>query len=42
MGLGRYTVHGLRSSFRDWVSEETDFARDLAEAALAHLVAEAG
>lgn len=38
MGLGQYTVHGLRSSFRDWVSEETDFARDLAEVALAHLV----
>ncbi|KNY20400.1 site-specific integrase [Methylobacterium sp. ARG-1] len=33
-----YTVHGFRSSFRDWVTEETDFAGDLAEAALAHLV----
>jgi integrase len=32
------TVHGLRSSFRDWVSEETDFAREIAEAALAHTV----
>lgn len=32
-----YTVHGFRSSFRDWVTEETDFAGDLAEAALAHL-----
>jgi integrase len=36
--LGRtdITVHGFRSSFRDWVSEETDFPRELAEQALAH------
>ncbi|MEG9524290.1 MAG: integrase arm-type DNA-binding domain-containing protein [Hyphomicrobiales bacterium] len=33
-----YTVHGFRSSFRDWVTEETDFPGELAEAALAHLV----
>ena len=32
------TVHGFRSSFRDWVGEETDFAREVAEAALAHVV----
>ncbi|WP_455269296.1 tyrosine-type recombinase/integrase [Rhizobium herbae] len=32
------TVHGFRSSFRDWVGEETDFARETAEAALAHNV----
>jgi integrase len=32
------TVHGFRSSFRDWVSETTDFAGELAEAALAHAV----
>ncbi len=31
------TVHGFRSSFRDWVSEETDFSSDVAEAALAHV-----
>ena len=31
------TVHGFRSSFRDWCGEETDFARELAEAALAHI-----
>lgn len=31
------TAHGFRSSFRDWVTEETDFAGDIAEAALAHL-----
>ena len=33
------TVHGFRSSFRDWVSEDTQFSGDLAEAALAHAVA---
>ena len=25
------TAHGLRSTFRDWVGEETDFAGELAE-----------
>ena len=38
MGLGAYTVHGFRSCFRDWVAEETDFQREVAEAALAHIV----
>ncbi len=33
-----YTVHGFRSSFRDWAGEQTNFARDLAEAALAHVL----
>ncbi len=32
------TTHGFRSTFRDWVDSETDYAGDLAEAALAHLV----
>jgi integrase len=32
------TVHGFRSSFRDWSGERTAFPRDVAEAALAHLV----
>jgi integrase len=32
------TVHGFRSSFRDWCGEETDHPRELAEAALAHAV----
>ena len=36
-----YTVHGFRSSFRDWVGEETDFPREIAEAALAHQVGNA-
>jgi integrase len=33
-----YTVHGFRSAFRDWVSEETNHPSDVAEAALAHMV----
>jgi integrase len=32
------TVHGFRSSFRDWAGEETDAPREIAEAALAHTV----
>lgn len=36
-----YTVHGFRSSFRDWVGEETEFPREVAEAALAHQVGNA-
>jgi hypothetical protein len=35
------TVHGFRSTFRDWVSDRTDFPRDLAESALAHVVGDA-
>jgi integrase len=32
------TVHGFRSAFRDWAGESTAFPREIAEAALAHLV----
>lgn len=32
------TVHGFRSSFRDWISEATDYGFDLGEIALAHKV----
>ena len=35
---GAVTVHGFRSSFRDWAGEETSFPREIAEAALAHVV----
>jgi integrase len=38
MKIENATPHGFRSSFRDWVSEETDFPREIAEAALAHVV----
>jgi integrase len=33
-----FTVHGFRSSFRDWCGEVTSFPREVAEAALAHVV----
>lgn len=32
------TVHGFRSSFRDWAGDETSFPTDVIEAALAHSV----
>jgi len=32
------TVHGFRSCFRDWVSEETVFSPEIAEMALAHTI----
>jgi integrase len=32
------TVHGLRSSFRDWCREQTSYPREVAEHALAHTV----
>ena len=32
------TPHGFRSSFRDWCGNETAFPREIAEAALAHVV----
>ena len=31
------TPHGLRSSFRDWAAEETEFAPEIAEHALGHV-----
>ncbi len=33
------TVHGFRSTFRDWAGEETQFEREVIEMALAHTVA---
>jgi integrase len=32
------TVHGFRSAFRDWAGDCTEFPREVAEAALAHVV----
>lgn len=32
--------HGFRSTFRDWVAEQTSFPAELAEAALAHMIAD--
>lgn len=33
-----FTVHGFRSSFRTWAREQTNFPREVAEAALAHII----
>lgn len=38
MKFTAYTVHGFRSAFRDWAGDRTSFPRELAEAALAHVV----
>lgn len=40
MGRNDLTVHGFRSTFRDWAAERTAFPREVAEAALAHTVAD--
>lgn len=41
MGYPHITVHGFRSSFRDWTAECTKFPREVAEMALAHAVSDA-
>lgn len=33
-----YTPHGMRSTFRDWAGDETEFAKDVIEECLAHIV----
>ena len=38
MGYGDFTVHGFRSTFKDWAKEETAFENWLSEAALSHAV----
>jgi integrase len=38
MGRGDLTAHGFRSTFRDWVAEQTNFPHEVAEMALAHAV----
>ena len=38
MGYDAITVHGFRSTFRDWAAEQTSFPREIAEMCLAHLV----
>ncbi len=34
------TVHGFRSTFRDWAAEQTNFPNEVAEMALAHTVSD--
>jgi integrase len=36
MGVKDITIHGFRSTFRDWAGEQTSVAPDICEAALAH------
>ena len=36
MGKGHLTVHGFRSSFRDWAALRTKYPREVVEVALAH------
>jgi integrase len=38
MKRNEITVHGFRSAFRDWAGNETSFPREVAEAALAHVI----
>jgi integrase len=38
MNVGAWTVHGFRSTFRDWAGETTDYPREIIEIALAHSV----
>ena len=38
MGRDGITVHGFRSTFRDWAGETTGFPREVIEAALAHSI----
>jgi hypothetical protein len=38
MGRPSLIVHGFRSTFRDWAAECTNFPREIAEAALAHVL----
>jgi integrase len=38
MGRDNVTVHGFRSSFRDWCSERTSYPEAVAEQALAHSI----
>jgi integrase len=40
MGYEDFTVHGFRSTFRDWAAERTSYPREVAEMALAHIVSD--
>lgn len=35
-----YTIHGFRSTFRDWAAERTNYPREVCELCLAHTVAQ--
>jgi len=39
-GCKEFTVHGFRSTFRDWAAEKANFPREVCEQALAHSLAD--
>jgi len=41
MKVENITVHGFRSSFRDWAGDQTSFPREVAEGCLAHTIGNA-
>jgi hypothetical protein len=38
MKVGDATVHGFRSSFRDWAGNVSNFPREITDTALAHVI----
>ena len=40
MGRDNITVHGFRSTFRDWAAERTAYPNEVAEMALAHVISD--
>ena len=40
LGRSDLTVHGFRSTFRDWAAEQTNFPRDVCEQSLAHALSD--
>jgi integrase len=38
MKIENATVHGFRSSFRDWAGNVSSFSREIVETALAHVI----
>jgi integrase len=40
MGCGDITVHGFRSTFKDWATETTAYPIEMSEVALAHVVSD--
>jgi integrase len=41
LGYGHVSVHGMRSSFRDWAAERTSYPNHVVEQALAHTIGSA-
>ena len=41
MGRDDITVHGFRSTFRDWAAERTNYPNHVVEQALAHVIGNA-